>query len=169
MCTNNPYDSLCAGAVDTLAHDKEGEMKNDQIGQQGRLQTQAGMGQMSGRNANANVSDYPRHHRDDEVYNDSQAQAVYDGGSQQAYNTTGEQPYGSANAAYGAGNNTTGGSGNARTGYGDNVDAQYSSNAPSTGQRYNADGMQPSAAADSGVGNDMNSAYNGNNPRTTGL
>ncbi|KAH7881124.1 uncharacterized protein C8R40DRAFT_1164538 [Lentinula edodes] len=112
------------GAVDTIAHDKEGEMKNDQIAQQGRLETTRGMEQMSGRPRNVNTtanydtttadpslanhpatSDYPQHHRDNEVYNDSQANAVRNPGSnapstQPGYNTSGGvQP--SENAGYG--------------------------------------------------------------------
>ncbi|KAJ3918567.1 hypothetical protein F5877DRAFT_78916 [Lentinula edodes] len=111
------------GAVDTMAHDKEGEMKNDQIAQQGRLETTRGMEQMSGRPRNVNTtanydtttadpslanhpatSDYPQHHRDNEVYNDLQANAVRNPGSnapsQPAYNTNGGvQP--SGNAGYG--------------------------------------------------------------------
>ncbi|KAJ3869290.1 hypothetical protein EV359DRAFT_76845 [Lentinula novae-zelandiae] len=104
------------GAVDTIAHDKEGEIKNDQIAQQGRLQTTRGLEQMSGRPRNVNTtadpsfanhpitSDYPQHHRDNEVYNDSQANAVRDPGSnapsQHGYDTSGGvQP--SGNAGYG--------------------------------------------------------------------
>jgi hypothetical protein len=129
------------GAVDTIAHDKEGEIKNEQIGQKGRLQTEQGLGQMSGHpraQATSNTvdpsytsdpsyasntanpsytpntanpsytsntadpsytSDYPKHHRDDEVYNDHQAQAVYEGNnynnSQPASGTTsGQTGYG---------------------------------------------------------------------------
>ncbi|KAJ3983302.1 hypothetical protein F5890DRAFT_208662 [Lentinula detonsa] len=122
------------GAVDTIAHDKEGEVKNDQIAQQGRLETQRGLEQMSGRqqntntmannydtttaapalanstiaNTTANLSSSDRHHRDNEVYNDSQAQTVYDHGnnmpSQAGYtNAVGGVPEPSGNTEYGAG------------------------------------------------------------------
>ncbi|KIK70536.1 hypothetical protein GYMLUDRAFT_279025 [Collybiopsis luxurians FD-317 M1] len=73
------------GAVDTIAHDREGETRNDAIGQKGRLETQQGLERMSGYPANttgaptSTASDYPKHHRDDEIYNGSQAQAVYQG------------------------------------------------------------------------------------------
>ncbi|KAJ3789975.1 hypothetical protein GGU10DRAFT_341858 [Lentinula aff. detonsa] len=132
----NSIRATALGAVDTIAHDKEGEVKNDQIAQQGRMETQRGMEQMSGRQQNTNTmannyntttadpalanstianttanpstSDYPRHHRDNEVYNDSQAQTVYDHGnnvpSQAGYtNAVGGVPEPSGNTEYGAG------------------------------------------------------------------
>ncbi|KAJ3830327.1 hypothetical protein EV361DRAFT_943754 [Lentinula raphanica] len=165
------------GAVDTIAHDKEGEYKNDQIAREGRMETQRGMDQMSGRqrtygdtttaNANTNTvpagshanqsytfdhdrardtvsaeppltkssfanttshptttGDFPGHHRDDEVYNDSQAQTVYDHGdvpSRSGYNTVGGVPEPSGSTMYGAGYGA--GNNNLDSRYG--VDAQY--------------------------------------------
>ncbi|KAJ3857254.1 hypothetical protein EV368DRAFT_77871 [Lentinula lateritia] len=138
------------GAVDTMAHDKEGEMKNDQIAQQGRLETTRGIEQMSGRPANYDTttadpsltnhtttnpvtSDYPQHHRDNEVYNDSQADAVRNPGSnapsQPGYDTSGGvQPSGHAQRGSeygGAGINNT----NANSSY-NSDNAQYAAGNP---------------------------------------
>ncbi|KAF5392425.1 hypothetical protein D9757_002294 [Collybiopsis confluens] len=98
------------GAVDTIAHDKEGEMKNDAIGQKGKLEAEQGMQRMrmSGHPIqatttapgapSAGISDYPKHHRDDEVFNDSQARAVYQGTESQQMADTPRNAPPSANA-----------------------------------------------------------------------
>ncbi|KAJ4485671.1 hypothetical protein J3R30DRAFT_3441121 [Lentinula aciculospora] len=155
------------GAVDTIAHDKEGEVKNDQIAQQGRFETERGMEQMSGRSRNMNAmanydtttadptlsanstantttdtttnpatnSEYPQHHRDNEVYNDSQAQAVYNqennAPSQPGYNAAGgAQP--SRDTGYGAGQGggSYGSSNNTVNSQNDAGNSQYDSGNP---------------------------------------
>lgn len=165
------------GAVDTMAHDKvrhysslyysfhsciakDGEAKNEAIGQKGRSEIQRGMEGISGRPQAATTTDYPKHHRDDEVYNDSQAQGMYQGNdaSQPAYNAGGQA---SGNTGYGTGNVDSQyacdmqSSGN--TGYpAGNVNSQYDNNS--------AAGMQSSGNA--GYGDVNNSQYAGNNART---
>ncbi|KAE9409190.1 hypothetical protein BT96DRAFT_1012785 [Gymnopus androsaceus JB14] len=148
------------GAVDTMAHDKDGEAKNEAIGQKGRSEIQRGMEGISGRPQAATTTDYPKHHRDDEVYNDSQAQGMYQGNdaSQPAYNAGGQA---SGNTGYGTGNVDSQYAGDMQssgnTGYpAGNVNSRYDNNS--------AAGMQSSGNA--GYGDVNNSQYAGNNART---